>query len=93
MRKLTTRTPALFLCLPTIYQSYQSTLRRGVGLAGMWYRFGKSGTLRIEAHAELAQDGHFVDLLYRGRLRPGDEHRGLADGRGGAGRAARRASK
>ena len=43
---------------------YQSTslppLRRGVGLAGMWYRFGKSGTLRIEAHAGLAQDGHFV---------------------------------
>ena len=39
---------------------YQSTLRRGVGLAGMWYRFGKSGTLRVEAHAELAQDGHFI---------------------------------
>ena len=39
---------------------YQSTVRRGVGLAGMWYRFGKSGTLRIEAHAELAQDGHFI---------------------------------
>ena len=39
---------------------YQSTLRRGVGLAGMWYRFGKSGTLRIEAHAELARDGHFI---------------------------------
>ena len=38
----------------------QSTVRRGVGLAGMWYRFGKSGTLRIEAHAELAQDGRFV---------------------------------
>ena len=35
-------------------------LRRGVGLAGMWYRFGKAGQLRIEAHAELAQDGHFV---------------------------------
>jgi CO/xanthine dehydrogenase Mo-binding subunit len=26
----------------------------------MWYRFGKSGSLRIEAHAELARDGHFV---------------------------------
>ena len=39
---------------------HQSTLRRGVGLAGMWYRFGKSGTLRIEAHAELAQDGRFI---------------------------------
>ena len=34
--------------------------RRGVGLAGMWYRFGKSGSLRIEAHAELAADGSFV---------------------------------
>ncbi len=39
---------------------YQSAIRRAVGLAGMWYRFGKSGTLRIEAHAELAQDGHIV---------------------------------
>ncbi len=35
-------------------------LRRGVGLSGMWYRFGKAGNLKIEAHAELAQDGHFV---------------------------------
>jgi len=35
-------------------------LRRGVGLAGMWYRFGKAGSLRIEAQAELAKDGHFV---------------------------------
>jgi len=32
----------------------------GVGLAGMWYRFGKSGDLRIETHSELASDGHFV---------------------------------
>ncbi|MFN3308386.1 MAG: xanthine dehydrogenase family protein molybdopterin-binding subunit [Anaerolineales bacterium] len=37
-----------------------SSVRCGVGLAGMWYRFGKAGTLCIEAHAELAQDGHFV---------------------------------
>ncbi len=35
-------------------------LRKGVGLSGMWYRFGKSGSLRVEAHAELAEDGHFV---------------------------------
>ena len=35
-------------------------LRRGVGLAGMWYRFGKAGSLKIEAQAELARDGHFV---------------------------------
>jgi CO/xanthine dehydrogenase Mo-binding subunit len=35
-------------------------LRRGLGLAGMWYRFGKSGSLQVEAHAELAADGHFV---------------------------------
>jgi CO/xanthine dehydrogenase Mo-binding subunit len=34
--------------------------RMGVGLAGMWYRFGKSGSLRVEAHAELALDGHVV---------------------------------
>ena len=34
--------------------------RMGVGIAGMWYRFGKSGTLRIETHAELASDGHLV---------------------------------
>ena len=39
---------------------YQSAMRRGVGLAGMWYRFGKSGSLRIEAHTELARDGRFV---------------------------------
>lgn len=42
------------------YQSTNLPIRRGVGLAGMWYRFGKSGTLRIEAHAELARDGRFV---------------------------------
>jgi CO/xanthine dehydrogenase Mo-binding subunit len=46
-------------------QAYNTThasgyLRRGVGLAGMWYRFGKAGSLRIEAQAELANDGHFV---------------------------------
>jgi CO/xanthine dehydrogenase Mo-binding subunit len=34
--------------------------RMGVGLAGMWYRFGKSGTLRVETAAELAPDGHFI---------------------------------
>lgn len=42
----------------TIHQN--PTLRQGVGIAGMWYRFGKAGTLCIEAHAELALDGHFV---------------------------------
>ncbi len=36
------------------------TVRRGAGLAGMIYRFGKAGGLRIETHAELATDGHFV---------------------------------
>jgi aldehyde oxidoreductase len=35
-------------------------LRRAVGLAGMCYRFGKSGSLSSEAQAELASDGHFV---------------------------------
>lgn len=37
-----------------------SPYRMGLGVAGMWYRFGKSGSLRVEAHAELAKDGHFV---------------------------------
>ena len=41
-------------------QGEKGARRKAVGLAGMWYRFGKSGTLRIEAHAELAQDGRFV---------------------------------
>jgi CO/xanthine dehydrogenase Mo-binding subunit/aerobic-type carbon monoxide dehydrogenase small subunit (CoxS/CutS family) len=35
-------------------------VRKGLGLAGMWYRFGKSGSLRVEAHAALAPDGHIV---------------------------------
>ncbi len=34
--------------------------RRGVGLAGMWYRFGKAGSLKTPAEAELAIDGHPV---------------------------------
>ena len=34
--------------------------RKGIGVAGMWYRFGKSGSLRIEAHAELSREGHFI---------------------------------
>jgi len=34
--------------------------RMGVGFSGMWYRFGKSGSLRVETHAELARDGHFI---------------------------------
>jgi CO/xanthine dehydrogenase Mo-binding subunit len=34
--------------------------RMGVGLAGMWYRFGKSGPLPVETHAELALDGHLI---------------------------------
>jgi aldehyde oxidoreductase len=31
--------------------------RWGAGLAGMWYRFGKSGAITSEAHAELGLDG------------------------------------
>jgi CO/xanthine dehydrogenase Mo-binding subunit/aerobic-type carbon monoxide dehydrogenase small subunit (CoxS/CutS family) len=44
------------------FNAYQrgQALRRGVGLAGMWYRFGKSGSLRSEAHAELTRNGGFV---------------------------------
>jgi len=34
--------------------------RAGVGIAGMWYRFGKSGSLKVETQAELAPDGHFI---------------------------------
>ena len=41
-------------------QHKADTLRMGVGFAGMWYRFGKSGSLRVETHAELARDGHFI---------------------------------
>jgi len=26
----------------------------------MWYRFGKAGALKVETHAELAADGHFI---------------------------------
>ena len=40
--------------------SSENGLRMGIGLAGMWYRFGKSGPLRVEARAELAKDGHFI---------------------------------
>lgn len=35
-------------------------MRMGAGFAATWYRFGKSGSLRVEAGAELALDGHFV---------------------------------
>jgi CO/xanthine dehydrogenase Mo-binding subunit/aerobic-type carbon monoxide dehydrogenase small subunit (CoxS/CutS family) len=31
-----------------------------VGLAGMWYRFGKSGVLKTEAHAELTEQGTYL---------------------------------
>jgi CO/xanthine dehydrogenase Mo-binding subunit len=34
--------------------------RKGLGLAGMWYRFGKYGAAVVEAHAELGLDGHFI---------------------------------
>ncbi|MGD2041197.1 MAG: molybdopterin-dependent oxidoreductase, partial [Anaerolineae bacterium] len=34
-----------------------SPWRRGVGLAGMWYRFGKSGSITSQAAAELGLDG------------------------------------
>jgi aldehyde oxidoreductase len=38
----------------------ENGMRMGIGLAGMWYRFGKSGSLSVEAQAELAADGHFI---------------------------------
>jgi CO/xanthine dehydrogenase Mo-binding subunit/aerobic-type carbon monoxide dehydrogenase small subunit (CoxS/CutS family) len=34
--------------------------RRGAGLAGMWYRFGKRGPITCEAHAELGLDGRIT---------------------------------
>jgi aldehyde oxidoreductase len=46
---------ATFNARPDVYP-----LRKGLGLAGMWYRFGKMGSLRIEAHAELARDSRFI---------------------------------
>jgi CO/xanthine dehydrogenase Mo-binding subunit len=39
---------------------HERDVRAGVGVAGMWYRFGKSGTLKIEAHAEISLDGTFT---------------------------------
>ncbi|MFZ5918822.1 MAG: molybdopterin-dependent oxidoreductase [Chloroflexota bacterium] len=41
-------------------QGANGAMRKGVGLAGMWYRFGKSGSLCCQAHAELALDGRLV---------------------------------
>ncbi len=38
----------------------RSIYKMGVGLAGMWYRFGKSGSLTVETHAELSVDGEIV---------------------------------
>jgi CO/xanthine dehydrogenase Mo-binding subunit len=35
----------------------QGAWRRGVGLSGMWYRFGKPGSLTCQAEAELGLDG------------------------------------
>ncbi len=34
--------------------------RKGVGISGMWYRFGKCGVPRVEAYAELNRVGKFV---------------------------------
>jgi CO/xanthine dehydrogenase Mo-binding subunit len=50
-----------FLAEMQAFNAETNTLyRMGVGLAGMWYRFGKSGSLQVETHAELAPDGHFT---------------------------------
>jgi CO/xanthine dehydrogenase Mo-binding subunit len=38
----------------------EKPVRSGVGIAGMWYRFGKSGSLRIEAHVEITLEGRFI---------------------------------
>ena len=62
-------------CLETVRPYYEDALvrtqawnrahaaepyRRGVGLAGMWYRFGKRGPISSEAHAELGLDGNIA---------------------------------
>jgi xanthine dehydrogenase molybdenum-binding subunit len=52
--------PAYEAMLERSRESRAGHIGRGVGLAAMWYRFGKSGSLRVEAHAELARDGHFI---------------------------------
>jgi len=40
-------------------QAGRGPYRMGVGLAGMWYRFGKSGALQVETQAELTPQGRF----------------------------------
>ncbi|NIR95323.1 MAG: molybdopterin-dependent oxidoreductase, partial [Gammaproteobacteria bacterium] len=40
--------------------SKYGNMRKGIGVAGMWYRFGKSGSLKIPSYAELRTDGSFV---------------------------------
>jgi CO/xanthine dehydrogenase Mo-binding subunit len=44
-------------------ESVSGPWRRGAGLAGMWYRFGKSGTITSEAQAELGLDGAITILF------------------------------
>jgi hypothetical protein len=40
--------------------NHNGSFRMAVGIAGMWYRFGKSGSLMVETQAELACDGHII---------------------------------
>jgi CO/xanthine dehydrogenase Mo-binding subunit/aerobic-type carbon monoxide dehydrogenase small subunit (CoxS/CutS family) len=41
-------------------QNKTEPLRKAIGLAGMWYRFGKSGSLSIRADAELDSNGKII---------------------------------
>lgn len=41
-------------------ENRKSSRRRGVGLAGMWYRFGKYGRPTSQAQVELGLDGRFT---------------------------------
>ena len=41
-------------------QPEASPYRKGVGLAGMWYRFGKSGSLKVEAWSEISPSGELI---------------------------------
>jgi CO/xanthine dehydrogenase Mo-binding subunit/aerobic-type carbon monoxide dehydrogenase small subunit (CoxS/CutS family) len=65
-------------CLEAVHPHYRAALaraevwsrehtgtpwRRGVGLSGMWYRFGKPGSISCEAQAELGLDGKVTVLF------------------------------
>lgn len=42
------------------HQNSASPFRQAVGFSGMWYRFGKSGSLNVETASELSQSGELI---------------------------------